>query len=76
MTGHVTGRQPRIEIPFHLAGRPQLRIEFVIDTGFEGFLTLPPAAIMTLGPSYVRTLIANLADGSSIRVDVYEATIL
>ena len=76
MTGSYAGHQARIELSFRLPNRPDLGIEFVIDTGFEGFLTLPPAAVSALGLPYVRTLIANLADGSSIRTDVHEATIL
>ena len=75
MTGTVVGRQARMEVLFLLIGRPDMRIEFVIDTGFEGFLTLPPAAVAALGLPFVRSLIANLADGSAIRTDVHEATV-
>lgn len=76
MIGSVAGRQARIEVQFLLSGRPALNVEFVIDTGFEGFLTLPPAAVAAMGLPYVRTLVANLADGSGTRADVHEATIL
>lgn len=43
MTGGVTGRHALLPVMFRLQGRPDLTIEFVVDTGFTYFLTLPPA---------------------------------
>src|SRR5258708_4929067 len=37
--------------------QPPLSTEFVVDTGFEGFLTLPPAAVATLQLPFIRTLV-------------------
>jgi clan AA aspartic protease len=75
--GNVVGLQAQIGVLFCLAGRSQiLEIKCVVDTGFEGFLTLPPAAVMQLQLSYLTNLNANLADNSSIQTDVYLATIL
>src|SRR5436309_2742387 len=48
MQGLVTGLQPRIDVGFRLLNRPDLTIEFVVDTGFEGALTLPPGALSLL----------------------------
>jgi len=76
INGSVVGLQAQIGIIFCLTGSPSLEIKCVIDTGFEGFLTLPPAAIATLGLSYVTRINANLADNSNIATDVYLATIL
>lgn len=76
MTGQVSGRQARIEVTIRLAGRPDLRIEFVVDTGFEGFLTLPPAAVSALGLPHLHDLSAKLADDTSVRTDVHTATII
>ena len=50
--------------------------EAVIDTGFNGWLTLPHHFITTLGLSWQRLGTAILADGQQIFFDVYEATIL
>ena len=50
-------------------------IEVVIDTGYDGFLTLPPDLIVNLGLSYVgsgRTLLAN---GTEDQFDIYEAQV-
>ena len=75
--GNVVGLQAQIGVLFRLAGRSQiLEIKCVVDTGFEGFLTLPPAAVEQLQLSYLTNLNANLADNSSIQTDVYLATIL
>lgn len=53
-----------------------IEIEFVIDTGFIGFLTLPTDAVTALGLPYSHSIDANLADDSSIRVAVYTAMIV
>ncbi len=74
--GRVVGLQPRVDLIVRLPRRPDLRIECVIDTGFEGALTLPPAAVAALGLPYRTELTANLADDTGIHVDVYVATVL
>ena len=48
-------------------------IDAVIDTGFNGFLTLPPSLIQELGLAWRRR--AMLADGSDSLFDIYEATV-
>ena len=40
-------------------------IDAVIDTGFNGFLTLPPALVAELGLPFLSHGGATLADGSS-----------
>jgi clan AA aspartic protease len=51
-------------------------IEAVIDTGFTGFLTLPPALITVLGLSWRGYASAVLGDGSLQQFDVYAATVI
>ena len=48
----------------------------VIDTGFNGWLTLPPDLVVALGLSWQRFGRALLADGSEIVFNIYEATVL
>jgi clan AA aspartic protease len=75
--GNVVGLQAQVGVLFCLADRSQiLEIKCVVDTGLEGFLTLPPAAVSQLQLPYLTNLNANLADNSSIQTDVYLATIL
>jgi clan AA aspartic protease len=63
-------------VTFCLTVQPDLQIEFVVDTGFEGALTLPATAVARLGLPYLTGLTANLADSSSIRRDVHLAAII
>ncbi len=51
-------------------------IEAVVDTGYNGYLTLPPALAPTLGLPFVTTNPAFLADGSEVTFDVYSVTVL
>jgi clan AA aspartic protease len=76
INGSVVGLQAQIGVIFCLPGSPSLEIKCVVDTGFEGFLTLPPAAVTTLNLTYATRINANLADNSNIATDVYLGTIL
>ena len=51
-------------------------IEAVIDTGFNGSLTLPLAIITTLGIPWRRRGRALLADGNESVFEIYEATVI
>ena len=46
-------------------------IEAVVDTGYNGFLTLPPALVAELDLPFVTSGEATLADGSAISFDIY-----
>ena len=52
------------------------RIETIVDTGYDGSLSLPPDAISELGLPWCRRDEAFLADGSICIFDVYEATVI
>ncbi|OGG48151.1 MAG: clan AA aspartic protease [Candidatus Handelsmanbacteria bacterium RIFCSPLOWO2_12_FULL_64_10] len=51
-------------------------IEAVIDTGFNGFLTLPPSFIIALGLPWLTQGRAMLGDGRMELFDVYTATVI
>lgn len=51
-------------------------IEAVVDTGFNGFLTLPTALVTELGLPFVSIGRATLADGNEIAYDVYGVAVL
>jgi len=51
-------------------------LEAVIDTGFDGALTLPSANIIALGLPWRRRGRALLADGTESVFDIYEATVM
>jgi clan AA aspartic protease len=76
MNGRVAARQALVDVTFRLPGRPDLAIEFVIDTGFAGHLTLPPLAVQALQLPFRWEITANLADDSVIAVNLHTATIV
>ena len=51
-------------------------VDAVVDTGFTGFLTLPPALITELALPFETTGHATLADGSEVSFDTYRVTVL
>ena len=51
-------------------------IEAVVDTGFNGFLTLPPVLVTELGLPFTSIGQATLADGSEATFNVYSVTVL
>ena len=57
------------------AGQAQ-GVEAVIDTGFTGFVTLPPSLVAELGLVFMGTSEATLADGSEVSFDAYDVTVL
>lgn len=75
MNGTVVGRQPEIRVNFILPNGQKLGIDFVIDTGFEGMLTLPPYAVAAMQLPYAGPISANLADNTDCTVDQHEAII-
>jgi clan AA aspartic protease len=65
-----------LDVIFRLPGQPDLGIECVVDTGFEGELTLPPAAVAAMRLPYLTQLNAKLADGSAVATPVHVARII
>lgn len=55
-------------------GRPH-DVETVVDTGFDGYLTLPTNLIMALGLPWLFRQQGQLADGSIHVFDVHVATV-
>ena len=49
-------------------------IDTVIDTGFDGFLSLPSATIVRLGLPWRTSNMATLGDGSQTLFDFYTGT--
>jgi clan AA aspartic protease len=58
-----------------LNGQEQ-EVEAVVDTGFTGFLTLPPRLITSLGFTWLGREEGVLSDGSLQVFDVYTATVI
>ena len=76
MSGMVVNLHALLNIRFRHADGSYRDVEFVIDTGFTGFLTLPPQDVAALGLPFAYHTSAHLADHSEIRLPVHEGTIL
>src|SRR5581483_50684 len=74
MTGRVEALHALLPITFRLPGQPDISIEFVVDTGFTGALTLPLPAVTALKLLYSEETYANLATDQDVALPVYEAT--
>jgi len=76
MTGTVnTDLEPLLKLTVRDAGGRPHDFEAVIDSGFNGFLTLPPVLIAALGLAWLCRQQGQLADGSIQAFDVYVATV-
>ena len=77
ITGIVNARpEIVIRLPVRDAAGVEQEIEAILDTGFSGALTLPPALIASLGLSWRSRSCAILADGSVQQFDIYAATVI
>ncbi len=77
MTGIVTAsREAILRIILHDINGLEHAYETVIDTEYNGTLTLPPDAIANLGLRWHRAGNAVLADGSESRLNVYKEDVL
>ena len=64
-----------IAVPVTGPGDRAQEVEAVIDTGYNGLLTLPPSAVRQLALPFVTRGQATLANGTKDVFDVYDATI-
>ena len=76
MIGSVLNLHALLSIQFRPANSSYYDLEFVVDTGFTGFLTLPQNDVAALELPLVYFTRSHLADHSTIRLPVHEGTIL
>ena len=76
IVGIVQRREPRVRLTIlGFRGRQQ-DIEAVVDTGYTGWLTLPPTLIAALNLRWRTFGRGILADGSVSTFDVYQAKVV
>jgi clan AA aspartic protease len=65
-------------VPLRVRGQtgPAADIAAVVDTGFNGFLTLSSSVVAALALPFLNYFRAGLADGSRVRLEVYAATVV
>ncbi|BAT56168.1 hypothetical protein NOS3756_51700 [Nostoc sp. NIES-3756] len=76
ITGIIKSGHPTVNIIFRLSNQPDFTIEFVIDTGFTGDLSLPLAAVNLMNLPFLYELSANLTNNSWVDIPLHEAVIL
>jgi clan AA aspartic protease len=77
ITGRVAAQREAIVplVVLDMAQQPH-DVDAVIDTGFNGFLTLPRAMVQTLQLPLAGNRRVTLGDGSTVVLDLYRATVL
>jgi clan AA aspartic protease len=76
ITGTVTpAREAVLCLSVYDARGKMHETRVVVDTGFDGWLTLPPSFIIALGLTWKRFERLTLADGNAILTNVYDATV-
>jgi clan AA aspartic protease len=77
ITGKVTAnREAVIELEIVGSNQRKEKVEAVIDTGFNGYLTLPSDLINSLKLQLAGNRRATLGDGNVVILDVYLAKVL
>jgi len=69
-------REALVPLPLRGSQGEEHAIEAVIDTGYNGFLTLPSDLIERLGLPFLRSSRAILGDGSTIEFAIHEANVV
>ena len=69
-------REALVTLTVHGPAGDEQQVEAVIDTGFDGMLTLPSNVIVALGLPWRSRGRAILADGSESIYDIYEGSVL
>ena len=75
ITGTVNGHREAIVLLTVTGPAGSAVVLVVVDTGFTGYLTLPPGMVAALGLVYVGRGTAFLADGSEDEYDVVRGDI-
>jgi len=74
ITGTITNFRPQVRLYIKGAGGHGI-IEFTVDTGYQGTLTLSEADCIALQLPFVKEGDFQLADGSPIKRNVYLLTV-
>lgn len=76
IVGIVQRREPLIRLTLRGFRGREHEIEAVVDTGYTGWLTLPPTVIAALNLRWQTLGRGTLADGSLSLFDVYRANVV
>ncbi|NEO82208.1 clan AA aspartic protease [Moorena sp. SIO4G3] len=65
-----------VPVTFRLPTQPDFSLDFIIDTGFNDHLTLPPQAVSVMNLPLYSSTPARLADGREALLSIHLATIV
>jgi clan AA aspartic protease len=68
-------REAMVGLTVHPNSGKEKELLFLVDTGFNGWISLPSDTILELGLRWRRSGRAELADGSELIFDTYEGLI-
>ncbi len=74
MIGTITNLRPQLRLEVKGPGGQGI-IEFTVDTGYTGTLTLSAADCAALQLTWISEELSRLADGTEIRLNVYLLTL-
>ncbi len=74
--GTIRNREAIVELEVSGSVQPSQKIAAVIDTGYNGYLTLPDNLVTALQLSFAGYRRGRLAEGSVIRLDVYVGSVV
>lgn len=76
LTGVVSAQlEPLMRLSVRDGSDQPQEVEAVVDTGYNGFLTLPASLVASLGLTWLCRQQGRLADGSILTFDVYVAIV-
>jgi clan AA aspartic protease len=74
LTGRVTSaREAMVPITVHGPDGARVDAEATIDTGFDGYVALPPSVVTDLELPFAGRAVATLGDGSTTSLDLFLA---
>jgi clan AA aspartic protease len=74
--GRLIDRKAIVPVIIRLPQQPDFSLDFVVDTGFNDYLTLPVQAISAMNLPLYSSIPARLADGSETLLSVHLGTII
>jgi clan AA aspartic protease len=71
-----SSNEPVVQLDLVGSNGQRYPTELIVDTGFTGFMTAPPAPVRSLGWQWCGRALAVMADGREEVCDVYAGTIV
>ncbi|BAZ07572.1 clan AA aspartic protease [Calothrix sp. NIES-3974] len=74
--GRIINTRATVPVIFRLPGQPDFSLSFVVDTAFNGYLTLPVQAVSAMNLPLHSSTPIKLADGRESLTAIHLATVV